>query len=56
MPLKAISRRVLASGVLSLPIVGGTMAKNDRKFFEYAETVLGERIAAEEKGCEARNQ
>jgi cytochrome P450 len=55
MPLKAISRRVLASGVLSLPIVGGTMAKNDRKFFEYAETVLGERIAAEEKGCEARN-
>jgi cytochrome P450 len=55
MPLKAISRRILASGVLSLPIIGGTMAKNDRKFFEYAETVLGERIAAEEKGCEARN-
>jgi cytochrome P450 len=55
MPLKAISRRVLASGVLTLPVVGGTMAKNDRKFFEYAETVLGERIAAEEKGCEARN-
>jgi cytochrome P450 len=55
MPLKAISRRILASGVLSLPVIGGTMAKNDRKFFEYAETVLGERIAAEEKGCEARN-
>lgn len=55
MPMKAISRRILSSGVLTLPIVGGDMAKDDRKFFEYAEKILGERMAAEDKGCAARN-
>jgi cytochrome P450 len=55
LPLKAISRRVLSSGVLSLPIIGGDMATDDKRFFQYAEGILGERIAAEGKGAEARN-
>jgi len=55
MPLKAISRRLLSSGVLSLPIVGGDMARDDKRFYQYAEDILGERIAAEEKGSEARH-
>ncbi|KAM0715721.1 hypothetical protein Q7P37_009221 [Cladosporium fusiforme] len=55
MPLKAISRRLLASGILSLPMIGGNMARDDRRFYEYAESVLAERIAAEEKGGKAQN-
>jgi cytochrome P450 len=55
LPLKAISRRVLSSGILSLPIIGGDMATDDKRFFQYAEGILGERIAAEGKGAEARN-
>jgi cytochrome P450 len=55
LPFKAINRRVLSSGVLSLPIIGGDMATDDKRFFQYAEGILGERIAAEGKGAEARN-
>jgi cytochrome P450 len=55
LPLKAISRRILSSGVLSLPIIGGDMATDDKRFFQYAEGILGERIAAEGKGAETRN-
>jgi len=35
--------------VLSLPFIGGDLARDDRKFFEYASNVLKERAAAEEK-------
>ena len=45
---------MLASGVLSLPIIGGDLARDDRKFFEYASTVLRERAAAEENGSGAQ--
>ena len=31
------------------------MATDDKRFFQYAEEILGERIAAEGKGAEARN-
>lgn len=31
------------------------MATDDKRFFQYAESILGERIAAEEEGAEARN-
>lgn len=50
MPFKAISRRLLASGVLSLPVIGGKMATDDRRFYEYAESILSQRTAAEKKG------
>ncbi|RYG55767.1 MAG: cytochrome P450 [Alphaproteobacteria bacterium] len=55
LPLKAISRRILSSGILALPIIGGDMATDDKRFFQYAEGILGERIEAEGKGAEARN-
>jgi cytochrome P450 len=55
MPLKAISHRLLSSGVLSLPIIGGDIVRDDKRFYQYAERILGERIAAEENGVEARN-
>ncbi|GAB7328642.1 hypothetical protein MBLNU13_g00578t1 [Cladosporium sp. NU13] len=55
LPLKAITRRLLSSGVLSLPIIGGDMATDDKRFFQYAEGILGERIAAEGNSAEARN-
>lgn len=54
LPFKAISRRLLASGLLSLPIIGGKMARDDRRFYQYAESVLRERIAAEEMEGETR--
>jgi cytochrome P450 len=53
LPLKALLRRILASGVLSLPIIGGDLARDEHKFFQYAKDVLEERVAAEEKGCDA---
>ena len=49
MPFKAFSRRILASGILSLPIIGGELARDDRKFFEYASGILKERAATEEE-------
>jgi cytochrome P450 len=56
MPLKAASRYLLASGVLSLPIIGGDLARDDRKFFQYAKNVLEERVAAEENTKQAGAQ
>jgi cytochrome P450 len=35
--------------VLSLPFIGGDLARDDQKFFEYASNVLKERAAAEEE-------
>jgi len=55
MPFKALSRRLLASGILGLPIIGGDLARDDRKFFQYAKNVLEERVAAEEKEPGALN-
>jgi len=49
LPFKAFSRRILASGILSLPIIGGELARDDRKFFEYASGILKERAATEEE-------
>jgi cytochrome P450 len=40
--------------VLSLPIIGGDLARDDRKFFEYASNVLKERAAAEDKAPGAK--
>jgi cytochrome P450 len=40
--------------VLSLPIIGGDLARDEHKFFQYAKDVLEERVAAEEKGCGAQ--
>jgi cytochrome P450 len=40
--------------VLSLPIIGGDLARDDRKFFEYASNVLKERAASEEKALGAQ--
>ncbi|KAK3723553.1 hypothetical protein LTR37_001805 [Vermiconidia calcicola] len=54
MPFKAFCRILLASGVLGLPIIGGTMAKDDQKFYQYAEHVLEERIATEENSSKTR--
>lgn len=48
-PLKHVLRPILTSGILTLPIIGGDLARNDRQFYQYAERVLDERIAAEEK-------
>lgn len=54
MPLKALSRRLLASGLLALPIIDGSMARDDRRFYEYADKVLDERIAVQEQSGERR--
>ena len=48
-PLGPILRLVLASGVLSLPLIGGTMARDERRFYEYSNSVSGDRIADEDK-------
>lgn len=37
-----------------MPIIGGKMARDDRRFYQYAESVLRERIAAEEREGETR--
>jgi cytochrome P450 len=49
MPLRTLSRRLLASGILSLPIIGGDLARDEHKFFQYAKKVLEERAAAADK-------
>ena len=48
-PLKHILRPILASGILTLPIIGGDLARDDKRFYQYAERILDERVAAEEK-------
>ncbi|KAK5166548.1 uncharacterized protein LTR77_008091 [Saxophila tyrrhenica] len=49
LPFGSILRKILGSGILAKPWIGGSMARDEMRFYQYSDEVLADRVAQEEK-------